>query len=274
MRIPGYELIRVDHPLNQKRDGICIYHKDFLPIKVNNISCLKECLNFNQSVYGKQCNISLIYRSPSQSSEEFDTFLSNFELLLDYIANHNPFVSIITGEFNTRSINWCSSDKTTSEGKELESLTSQCGFKQVISDPIHILESSSPCIDLIFMSQPNLVMNSGVHSSLRPNCHHQIIHAKFYLKIFYPPPYERVVWHYQDANNDLIQRSISQFNWERAFSNKGVNKQISIFSETILNIMTSFIPNETKIFNVREPSLINNKVKTMIQEKTKFISFI
>ena len=81
------------------------------------------------------------------------------------------------------------------------------------------------------------------------NCHHQIIHAKFNLKIFYPPPYERSVWHYQDANNDLIQRSISQFNWERAFSNKGVNKQISIFSETILNIMTNFIPYEAKIFN-------------------------
>ena len=40
--IPGYELIRADHPSNQKRDGICIYHKDFLPIKVNNISCLRN----------------------------------------------------------------------------------------------------------------------------------------------------------------------------------------------------------------------------------------
>ena len=44
------------------------------------------------------CNITLIYCSPSQSSEEFDTFLSNFEFLLDYIANRNPFVSIIIGE--------------------------------------------------------------------------------------------------------------------------------------------------------------------------------
>ena len=151
-------------------------------------------------------------------------------------------------------------------------MTSQCGFKQVISDPTHILESSSSCIDLIFTSQPNLVMNSGVHSSLHPNCHHQIIHAKFNLKIFYPPPYERVVWHYQDANNDLIQWSISQFNREIVFSNKGVYKQISIFNETILNIMTNFIPHETKIFNNREPPWINNKVKTMIQEKKQNLS--
>ena len=123
LRIPGCELIRVDHPSNQKQGGICIYYKDFLPIKVNNRCCLKECLNFSLSVYGKQCNITLIYRSLSQSSEEFDTFLPNFELLLNYIANRNPFVSIIIGDFNATSNSWCSSDKTTYDGKKLESLT-------------------------------------------------------------------------------------------------------------------------------------------------------
>ena len=30
-KIPRYKLIRVDHPSNQKRGGICLYHKDFLP---------------------------------------------------------------------------------------------------------------------------------------------------------------------------------------------------------------------------------------------------
>ena len=142
MKILGYELIRVDHPSNQKRGGICINHKDFLPIKVNNTSCLKKCLNFSLRVYGKHHNITLIYCSPSQSSEEFDEFLSNFKFLLDHIANRNPFVSIIIGDFNARSNNWCSSDKTTYEDKKLESLNSQCGFKQVISDPTHISESS------------------------------------------------------------------------------------------------------------------------------------
>ena len=54
LKILGYELIRVDHTSNQKRGGTCIYHKDFLPIKVSNTSCLKECLNFSLSVYRKQ----------------------------------------------------------------------------------------------------------------------------------------------------------------------------------------------------------------------------
>ena len=193
-------------------------------------------------------------------------------MLLDYIANRNSFASIIIGDFNARSNNWCSSNKTFYKDKKLESLTSQCGFNQVISDWTHILESSSSCIDLIFMSQPNLVINSGVHYSLHPNCHLQTIHAKLNLKIFYPPPYDQVLWHYQDANNDLIQQSISQFNWERAFSNEGVNEQISIFNENILNIMTNVIPHETKIFNDREPPWVNKKVKTMIQEKKQNLS--
>ena len=105
LRIPGYKLIRVDHPLDQKRGGICIYHKDFLLIKVNNESNLKERLNFNLSVNGKQYNIILIYGLPSQSSEEFHTFLTNFELMLDNIANRSPFLSIIIDNFNGRSKN-------------------------------------------------------------------------------------------------------------------------------------------------------------------------
>ena len=90
-------------------------------------------------------------------------------MLLDSIANRNTFVSIIIGDFSARSKNWYSSDKTICyEGKKLESLTFKCGLKQAISDPTHILESSSLFIDLIFMWQPNLVINSGVHFSLHP----------------------------------------------------------------------------------------------------------
>ena len=45
-------------------------------------------------------------------------------------------------------------------------------------------------------------MESGVHSSLHQNCHHQIIYAKINLKVCYPPPDEREIGHYQRANVD------------------------------------------------------------------------
>ena len=81
----------------------------------------------------------------------------------------------------------------------------------------NLFQNSSSCIDLIFTSHPNIVVESGVHPSLHPNCHHQIIFAKFNLNIYYPPPYLREVWHYKEANADLIKRAINNFNREKLF---------------------------------------------------------
>ena len=89
---------------------------------------------------------------------------------------------------------------------------------------LSIIGDSSSCIDLIFTSQPNLVMESGVFSSLHPNCRHQIIYAKFNLKIYYPPPYEWEIWYYEKANVDHIKRPIDKANYKalvRFKSSKG-----------------------------------------------------
>ena len=71
------------------------------------------------------------------------------------------------------------------QGSKIANLTSQYALKQIID---HILNNSSSCIDLLFTSQPNLVMGSGFHSLLHSNCHHQVIYGRFSLKIYYPPP--------------------------------------------------------------------------------------
>ena len=107
--------------------------------------------------------------------------------------------------------------------------------------------SESSCIDLVFTSQENIVTNSGVYSSVHPNCHHQIVISNFNLKIYYPPPYERLIWKYEKANADLIKRAITDFDWENKLSLIGINYQVALFNETIVNIMSNFIPNETMI---------------------------
>ena len=40
----GYNLIRADNPNNIKRGGVCIYHRDSLPVKVINMNILNEYL--------------------------------------------------------------------------------------------------------------------------------------------------------------------------------------------------------------------------------------
>ena len=60
----------------------------------------------------------------------------------------------------------------------------------------------------------------------------------------YPPPYERLVWEYRKENIESIKKSVEYVNWDTLFNNKAVNKQVSIFNETIINIFSSFVPNK------------------------------
>ena len=73
-------------------------------------------------------------------------------------------------------------------------------------------------------------MESGVHSSLNENCHHQLSYVKCNLNVFCSPLYEREVWHYKLANSDCIPREIKNFDWEKAFLNVDVNKKVLLFN--------------------------------------------
>ena len=149
----------------------------------------------------------------------------------------------------------------------IDNITSQFGLRQVIKEPTHILDTSSSFIDLIFASLPHLIIDSGVHSSLHPNCHHQIVYAKFNLKITYLPRYLQEVWHYKDANIEFIRRAIDEFNWTRAVSNMSVNEKVNIFNYTIFNILSNFIPHKILAYDDKDSPWFNKKLKGIIQEK-------
>ena len=256
LNIPGCNLLRADRLSDTKRGGVCIYFKESLPIRLYNVSYLNECICVEIMISNKLCNFISLYRSPSQSSDEFENFSYNLDLTLEAFTQKNPFLTVIIGDFNVKFSNWCSTDKITPEET----------FKG--TNPIS--DNYRSCINLIFTSQPNLVVDFGTHSSLHENCYHQIVYSKFDLKIFYPPPYERTVWHYQQADTQLIKRPLESFDWKNAVSNGNPNEQVSVLTKTLLIIMSNFIPNETILVDDRDPPWITRKLKSVIQEKNLF----
>ena len=110
-------------------------------------------------------------------------------------------------------------------------------------------------------------MESGIHSLLHSNCHHQIVFAKFDLSIFYPLPYERTVWNYERANTELIRSAIDQFDWLTALSNVNVDEKVYFFTKALLNIIQNFIPDGTIICDDRDLPWINQEIKKLMLEK-------
>ena len=157
------------------------------------------------------------------------------------------------GDFNAKSSNRFCQDKANFEGVAIVNLTSLLGLHQVIKEPTHILDTSFSRIDLIFTSQPNLIIEPRVHSSQHSNCRHQIVFAKFNLEFVYPPPYVHEVWHYKDTNTELIRRAINEFNWQRAFLNTNVNEKVNLFNSTIPNVLSKLIPHEFVVCDVKDP---------------------
>ena len=93
--ISRYNLIRSDHPSNTKRGRVCLYYKIYLPLRVLNISYLKECLDFELKIGDKSCNFIALYRSPSQSQDDFETFSDNFEMTLENLSQKGSFLTTL-----------------------------------------------------------------------------------------------------------------------------------------------------------------------------------
>ena len=227
---------------------------------------MSECINFEIIIEDKLYSYVVLYRSPSQTNDQYQEFLSNFELNLEDISNKSPFLITILGDFNAKSKSWYSSGITSPEGTELDFLTRQYGLQQIIKELTYLLNNSISSIDLIFTSQPNLINESGTYPSLHPNCHHQIIFANFNLKIHYPPLYERDIWHYHDANVDLIKQAVNIVDWETLLDLNDVDLQVSKFSDVILNIMSNYIPHEKIVCDDKDPPWVNKHIKLLLNE--------
>ena len=86
---------------------------------------------------------------------------------------------------------------------------------------------------------------------------YQVTYAKFNLHVHFPLPNSREVWHYKDANTEVIKKEIEKFNWRQ--------QKVVIFKKTIFDILRNFIPHEAIIYDDKDPPLFNNKIETLIQ---------
>ena len=99
-------------------------------------------------------------------ANKFQIFRSNPELNLDSLSSCHSFLRVLIGNFNAKSKQWCKIDQIRFESSQLQLLISKFGLSQLITEPTYILENSRSRIDLLFKSQPNMAMDSGVHASI------------------------------------------------------------------------------------------------------------
>ena len=163
---------------------------------------------------------------------------------------------------------------TTPEGTKIYELFTKLGLSQLISEPTNFEHHKNPsCIDLVITDRPNIILDSGTRASLDSYCHYQIVHCKINFRIHPPLPFDRKIWHFNRANSASIKRSMTNFPWRQQLNfNTDPNWQVKTFTDTLLNIMSSFIPNGIKRFVPRDPPWISQPLKAMLKRKNRFFN--
>ena len=83
------------------------------------------------------------------------------------------------------------------------------------------------------------------------------------------PKYSRKFWHFNRAREQSIKAAVSRYPWEISLGKLNPNRQVDILNETILNIMSNFVPNEVKTISPREPEWMNSNIKKLSRKKSK-----
>ena len=140
----------------------------------------------------------------------------------------------------------------------------------MISEPTHFFrENCRPsCIDLIITDQPNLVIESGVRSSLDPSVKHQLVFCTFNFKIPPPPKYNRRIWHFSRARKSLITRAIRNIDWEQELNTlENPSEQVDLLNDYILNVISNFVPTEIKKFSPNDPPWFTCEVRRVLKKQ-------
>ena len=91
-------------------------------------SCARDLI-LQIFVNNKKGYVISVYQSPSQTPDEFDSFIKNLKkLIIDIYSRKADFVLMI-GDFNVKSTNWSTNDTTTPEGAQLDFIISSYGMK-------------------------------------------------------------------------------------------------------------------------------------------------
>ena len=92
----------MDHPNNVKRDGVCAYIRESLPARCLSNTYLQECLILEISINNKKGYVVSIYRCPTQTPDEFDSFINSLvKLVIDIYSQKEDFV-LMLGDFNAK----------------------------------------------------------------------------------------------------------------------------------------------------------------------------
>ena len=263
--------IRADKQDDVRNGGVCLYFKEYLPIKERlDLQVIPETIVAEIKLNRKKIFFTLSYCHPDRPIAEFEEYVESLENIYELIQKENPMATVLSGDFNARSPFFWENDMENSHGRIFSEFLISTNFNQLIDEPTHVRDDGSQsCIDLLCTDQPYLFTETGVLASLDPASKHNIVHGTMKIDIPRPPPYKRTIWDYKNTQFNLIRNDLVAVNWFDLFFNLNVHEKVLLFSDTFLEIVRKHIPNKVVTCDERDAPWITPEAKAAIRRNNR-----
>ena len=260
LKINGYKLYRRDRQTDN-HGGICVYIKENIysqrraDLEIRNI----ECLWLEVKFHNKKFLLGTFYRPPRSPAQTLSTIEDSISLAI----NSNINDVFITGDFNL--------DTTkTSTNQKINNICQYFNLHQVITEPTHFTEVSSSTIDLVFTSNKNNILASGVGDPfLEQNIRY---HCPVYFVLNFQkvtsPALNRHIWLYDRGNYLSFSRDIAETNWE-ILKNDDINIYAKNITDRITNLAEKHVPNKTVKIRQSDPPWLTSEIKKLIRKRKR-----
>ncbi|MCG8116730.1 MAG: reverse transcriptase domain-containing protein, partial [Candidatus Thiodiazotropha endolucinida] len=169
----------------------------------------------------------------------------------------------ITGDFNLDILKQASN-------KKIRDICQHFNLEQLITEPTHKTENSSSAIDLIFTSDKNAVLVSGVgdpflDQNIRYHCP---IFFVLNFKKYVTHVFHRHIWLFDRGDYQSFSHEVQNTNWNELKSND-VDTYAKNITDKISNLSSKYIPNKTVKIRQSDPPWLTNEIKKMIRKRKR-----
>ncbi|MCG8046489.1 MAG: reverse transcriptase domain-containing protein [Candidatus Thiodiazotropha endolucinida] len=232
-----------------------IFYKRRVDLEIRGIESIWiEVANNNKHIL-----FAVFYRPPNSDASYLSLIEDSIALAIDTGISD----IVITGDFNLNTL----SPQTS---RKIESLCLQFSLHQLIDKPTNFTEHSSSILDLLFVSNEEHILLSGVGEPFlnQPLRYHCPVYGVLKFSKPKATSFTRHVWYYGKGDYNLLRQRASELDWESLYNNDTATYASNIHS-AILQIARQCIPNREIKVKPTDPPWLTSIIKRHIRKRKR-----
>lgn len=262
--IDGYNFFRMDR--DDRGGGVGVYIRADLQATVLDIVRVDRSLEqlwLAVKISNVNYAIGVLYRPPSQS------VIDAVDLLEDSVTNVLPISDqiILIGDINIDLLklhnNACNLFYNFLESVNLT---------QIVQKATRITKTSRTLIDIIAVSNKNLVASDVEHIDMHSVSDHQLVVCNMNISVPKGKPKNIKYRDFKHLNIDHFRNDLCNLNWQQILDTNDVNQKVNLLTDNVLYLFDMHAPFRTVKISKPKAPWLTDVIKLMIKERNNRLS--